>query len=122
MIFAVLNDLVFQELIERAALTAQTDCLVLADEETLLAALQEDHPEVLFVDMGIATLDGPSLIEKLKQNPSTRSIPIVAFGNSLRADLLQDAKEMGADLVLPKSAFQQQLPEMISHYLKKAGG
>ena len=121
MILAVTTDAVFGELIEKAVREKQAPGLVLTDEEAFGAALQEDTPAVVFVDVGSLALDAPALIQKLKQNPSTRSIPIVAFGNSLRADLLQDAKEMGADLVLPKSAFQQQLPEMISHYLKKAG-
>ena len=39
-------------------------------------------------------------------------------GRGLGADLLQDAKEMGADLVLPKSAFREQLPGLIRHYDK----
>lgn len=121
MILAVTNEVVFAEMIEKAAGEKQAHGLALADEDAFWAALQEETPAVIFVDVGVMTLDAPALIEKLKQNPSTRSIPIVAFGNSLRADLLQDAKEMGADLILPKSAFQQQLPEMISHYLKKAG-
>ena len=119
MIFAILNEMVFKEMIERAAMEEQTDSLVLVEEETLIAALQEETPSVLFIDIGLSSLDGPSLIQKLKQNPSTRTLPIVAFGNSLRADLLQDAKEMGADLVLPKSAFREQLPEIIRHYDKQ---
>ena len=118
MIIAMINEVLFKEMIEKAALEEQTDCLILIEEETLMAAFQEGTPSVLFVDIGLSSLDGPSLIQRLKQNSSTRRIPIVAFGNSLRADLMQDAKEMGADLVLPKSAFREQLPGLIRHYDK----
>jgi len=118
LILAVVQEMLSQELIENSAKAESVDCLVVSDEDVLLAALQEGTPEVLLMDMGISSLDGPSLIQKIKQNPSTRRIPIVAFGNSLRADLLQDAKEMGADLVLPKSAFREQIAGIIRHYSK----
>ncbi len=116
MITAVLNEIHFQEIIEKAAKDAGVDCLFAAEEETLLALFQEGTPSVLLIDLGNSNLDGAALIQKLKQNPATRSIPVVAFGNQIRADLMQDAKEMGADLVLPKSAFRGQLPELIRHY------
>jgi PleD family two-component response regulator len=119
MIIALVNDLNFQELIEKSFEAEKAKCLVIAEEEILLAALNEVTPEALLIDIGLSTLDGTALIQKLKQNPATRSIPIVAFGNQLRADLMQDAKEMGADLVLPKSAFREQLPELIRHYDKQ---
>src|ERR1700690_533444 len=103
MIIAMVSEMLFGEMIQKAAAEEQADCLVLAEEETLLAAFQEGTPSVLFMDIGLSSLDGPSLIQRLKQNLSTRKIPIVVFGNSLRADLMQDAKEMGAELVLPKA-------------------
>ena len=118
MIITLVNDLTFQELIKKSSEAAKSKCLVIAEEETFLVALKEEIPNVLMIDIGLSTFDGCGLIQKLKQNPATRSIPIVVFGNSLRADLMQDAKEMGADLVLPKSAFREQLPGIIRHYDK----
>ncbi|HUO58120.1 MAG TPA: hypothetical protein VMV05_08080 [bacterium] len=116
MILALVGETLFKDLIEQAAEAEEKDCLVLADEETLLAALQEETPRAIFMEVDILGQDASELIQKLRQNPATRRIPIVAFGNSLRADLLQDAKEAGADLGLPKSAFREQLPELFRHY------
>lgn len=118
MIFALVGDSLFKEAIDKAAEAEDADCLVLSDEETLQAALQKATPDVILMDIGLSTLDGPSLVQKLKQNPSTRAIPIIIFGNQIRADLMQDAQEAGADLVLPKSAFREQLPGIIRHYVK----
>jgi CheY-like chemotaxis protein len=117
-IIAIVQEVLCQEMIEKAAEKESVECLCLFEEETLLAALQEGTPGLMFIEIGLAALDGPSIVQKLKQNPSTRKIPIVAFGNSLRADLLQDAEELGADLVLAKSAFREQLPGLIRHYSK----
>ncbi len=119
---AVVQEVLSQEMIEKAAENESVECLCLVEEETLLAALQEETPDVIFIEIGLAALDGPSLVQKLKENPSTRKIHIVAFGNSLRADLLQDARELGADLVLPKSAFREQIASLIRHYSKSNNG
>ncbi len=113
MVFILVSDPLFLEAIEAAA---GGECLSLADEETLLAALQENTPSLILLDLGLATIEGAELVEKLKRNRSTQKIPIVVFGNSLRADLLQDAKEAGADLVLAKAAFREQLPGLMRHY------
>ena len=121
MIIAIVNDIPFREMLEKAAASEGTDLLFALEEETVQAALQEGTPELIFIDIGVSTLDGPGFIEKLKQNPSTRTIPILAFGTGLRADLLQDAKEMGADKVLPKSAFREQITGIIRHFSRKNG-
>lgn len=113
---AVVGELNSREWIERASQEAEKDCLVLGEEETLWAALQEGTPGAIFVEIGGLISDGAELIQKLKRNSATQKIPIVAFGNSLRADLLQDAKEAGADLVLAKAAFREQLPGLMRHY------
>jgi two-component system chemotaxis family response regulator WspR len=118
LILAIVNELFIQEMIGRTALEEKKNYLFSSDEKEVLDTLRDKKPSVLMIDIGVPTLDGSALIQKLKQNPATRAIPIVAFGNSLRADLLQDAKEMGADMVLPKSAFREQLPEIIRHYDK----
>ena len=65
-----------------------------------------EKPRLLLVDLGWE-MDAGGFIEKMKLNPATKTIPLVAFGNSLRSDLLQDAQEAGADLVLSKSAFRR---------------
>jgi CheY-like chemotaxis protein len=118
MIIAIVNDVFFREMIQQEARNESKACLCLAEEEPLLSALQETTPEVFFLEIGFSAFDGAEIIQRLKRNPSTRKIPIVAFGNGLRADLLQDAKEAGADLVLVKAAFREQLPQIIRHYDK----
>ncbi len=118
MILVLTADSALQEQIEKAAGQEGREGLFLSDEDAAFAALQEMTPDLLLVDLAIATLDAPSVIERLKHNPATAKIPLVAFGNSLRADLLQDAKEAGADQALPRAAFNQQLVELIRHYRK----
>jgi len=118
LILVVASEANVGEEVEKAAQTEGTDCLILCEEAPIQAALQETTPEAIFIDLSTFTLDAPAIIQDLKGNTATRKIPIVAFANQIRADLLQDAKEAGADLILPRSAFNQQLPELIRHYRK----
>ena len=120
--FVIIEDIYFQEMILKAAEEKDALCLFLKEEKAFWDALQEGIPEVILIEIGISSLDGPGLIQKLKQNPSTKGIPLIAFGGSLRADLLQDAREMGADKALSKSAFREQLTGIIRHYSKGQGG
>ena len=119
MIFALVEDPQFAKLIGDSADQENEDCLILKTEEELEEALVQETPKVFIIDMGVSLVDAPTLIEKLKLNPATRTIPIVVYGNSLRADLMQDARELGVDLALPKASFKQQLPEIIRCYQKQ---
>lgn len=118
MIVVLAGETLFQKTLEEAAEAVAAELLVLSEEEPFWAALQEATPEAVFVETGFSALDAGEIIQKLKSNPSTRRIPVVAFGDSLRADLLQDAKEAGADLTLARAAFRDQLSQLLRHYDK----
>ncbi len=118
MIIVLSGEAFFQKNMKSAAEDLSVETLILGEEEPFWAALQETTPTVVFLETGFSSLDAGEIIQKLKNNPSTRRIPIVAFGDSLRADLLQDAKEAGADLVLARAAFREQWPQLLRHYDK----
>jgi CheY-like chemotaxis protein len=119
LILALVDDLFFRNLIEESARSEGERCLILKEETEIEEALRKEIPKVLLMDVGVSNVDVPSLIEKLKQNSTTRTISLVVFGSSIRGDLMQDARELGADQVLPKASFKQQLPEIIRRYQKK---
>ena len=122
MIVVLAGETLFQKTLEEAAEAVSAELLVLSSEEPFWAALQETTPDAVFVETGFSSLDASEVIQKLKANPSTRRIPVVAFGDSLRADLLQDAKEAGADLALARAAFRDQLSQLLRHYDKSHSG
>lgn len=80
-----------------------------ATVEALMVEVARKRPAEVLVDVTDFALDGLAAVEALKRDPATRGIPVVAFGDSLRADLLQDAREAGAERVLPRAAFHKQL-------------
>lgn len=54
-----------------------------------------------------------SVLQALKNDPDTRAVPVVAFLSHIQADLAQSARAAGCDRVLARSAFSQQLPQLL---------
>ncbi len=104
------------EVFRQAAEENETSIRRVMDPQAFLKALTEQRPKALFVDVTSMDLDGVEAVETIKRDSSARTLPLVAFGNSLRADRLQDAQEAGADLVLPRAAFHDQLSGIIRRY------
>jgi CheY-like chemotaxis protein len=118
LIFVVVEDRAFIAMIDQAAKAEGAMHRYFQNEDSLLKAFGEELPKLFLLDITVTCLDGPTVVEKLKQSSLTRKVPLIVFGGSIRADLMQDARESGADKVLPKASFRQQLPELIRHYVK----
>lgn len=68
--------------------------------------------------------DAIELIRRLRDDratPSQRAIRIVAFGPHVRRDLLQQAKDAGADDVLTRGAFDHGLDVILLRLAGRAG-
>ncbi len=70
--------------------------------EQTFAAVREDPPQVILLDLALPGMDGLTLVRRLKEDPQTRSIPVVAV--TAYADLWsrKDALEAGCDAYLLK--------------------
>ena len=51
---------------------------VLIDGEQAFAAIQEDRPQIILLDLDLPGMDGLALVRKLKADPGTRDIHVVA--------------------------------------------
>lgn len=64
----------------------------------------------------ILDLNSPSAIEairELKSDPVTRGIPLVGFVSHVAGEVVSGARNAGCDVVLARSAFTKQLPELL---------
>lgn len=69
--------------------------------------------DLIILDLGQNSLDPLSLIGKLKANPASAHISLVAFVNHERLDLIEGARQAGCDQVLNRGAFSQELPQLL---------
>ncbi|MGH9451043.1 MAG: hypothetical protein ACRD11_10955, partial [Terriglobia bacterium] len=55
-------------------------------------------------------------VRELKHSGSFRSIPVIGFLSHVQADLATAAREAGCDVVMARSAFATQLPQLLRRY------
>jgi signal transduction histidine kinase/DNA-binding response OmpR family regulator len=67
--------------------------IIAEDGKTALELVEKYHPNAILLDVGLPQLDGWSVMERLKENPETRHIPVHFLS---AADEGIDAKKMGA--------------------------
>lgn len=67
---------------------------------------------LLDLDLGDTAL---SLLDLARQHTSERGqpLPVIAFGAHVAVDLLEAARQRGADAVMPRGAFTAQLPDLL---------
>jgi CheY-like chemotaxis protein len=58
-------------------------------------------------------------IRELKSDPATREVPVVGFVSHVATEVVSSAKNAGCDVVLARSAFSKQLPELLGKLGRK---
>jgi CheY-like chemotaxis protein len=67
-----------------------------------LAAAQAEWPAIILMDLAMPRMDGWEAIRRLRADPMTAEIPIVALSAFAFGDVPQRARDVGADLCLSK--------------------
>lgn len=88
-----------------------------AEKETLDRLTSEgDHkPSLIIFDLNNANAKPLTTIPKLK-NKLKKQTSIVGFLSHLQGDLKMKAQEAGCDMVVPRSAFSQNLPALLRRH------
>jgi hypothetical protein len=81
----------------------------------LTGSVEEDRPGLIVFDLNNVNAKPLTLIPKLKAK-FKRSTSIVGFLSHLQGDLKAKAVEAGCDTVMPRSAFSQNLPNLLRRY------
>ena len=81
----------------------------------LTGSVEEDRPGLIVFDLNNTNAKPLTLIPKLKAK-FKRSTSIIGFLSHLQGDLKAKAVEAGCDTVMPRSAFSQNLPNLLRRY------
>jgi PleD family two-component response regulator len=114
-ILAVLEDLFFTVKINEAAKRAGLPVEFLKSEiDVLLRA--KTHPALIIVDLNFRGIDALKLVGELKANADTKGVSVLGYLSHVQGELKLKAQEAGCDMVLPRSAFSQSLPQILKRY------
>ncbi|MCS6952538.1 MAG: response regulator [Bryobacterales bacterium] len=114
-ILAGVTDLFFTVKISDAAKRAGMQVeFVKSDQELLEKA--HSKPAVIILDLNLESVHPLKTISKLKSDPELKKISVIGFISHLQAELKQKAQESGCDMVLARSAFSQNLPQILKRH------
>ena len=91
---------------------------VAGDGLAVLASVSRERPKMILLDLMMPGLDGFQVTRKLKADPSTASIPIVAVSAMARPDDREAALAAGCDEFVRKPFELDDLEAVIRTYLE----
>jgi PleD family two-component response regulator len=114
-VLAVLEDLLFTVKINESAKRAGLPVAFLKSEKDVLDQA-EAEPALIILDLNFSRIEPLKLIEKLKSGAATKAINVIGYLSHVQVDLKQQAQEAGCNMVLARSAFSQNLPQILKRY------
>lgn len=86
------------------------------DGLSVLNGVQERRPDVILLDIKMPEMDGEQVLQQLKSDPQTRNIPIIVVTASVASEEVEKFQAL-ADAYLAKPVSQQDLLQVLQHYL-----
>ena len=111
-------DLFFLAKIQETARKLNVKVEFVKTDKDLMEKMQqngEEKPSLIIFDLNNANAKPLTLIPKLKSKLK-KGTSIIGFLSHVQGDLKQKAHEVGCDMVLPRSAFSQNLPQLLRRH------
>jgi CheY-like chemotaxis protein len=109
-VLALPADLIFGARIRATAERVGVPIIITRNPQDLVTRLREQNPRAVILDLDRRGLDITDLISQIK---ATSSAPILAYVSHVREDAIREAKAAGADRVIARGAFANQLGELL---------
>ena len=118
-IYCFVDDLFFSAKIQETARKLNIKLEFVKSDKELFEKLEQNgdgiKPSLIIFDLNNANAKPLSTVPKLKKMLK-KETAIIGFLSHLQADLKQKAQEAGCDMVLPRSAFSQNLPQLLRRH------
>jgi len=117
-IFAFIDDLFFLAKIQETARKLNVKVEFVKSDKDLMDRMEqngEEKPSLIIFDLNNNSVKPLTLIPKLKSKLK-KGTSIIGFLSHVQGDLKQKAHEVGCDMVLPRSAFSQNLPQLLRRH------
>src|SRR3974377_136137 len=114
-VLALVNYLFFSVKLTEAAKRNGLTLEFVKDGKLVLEKAGE-KPSLIIFDLNFDAVDPLALISALKATPETKAISLIGYLSHIQADLKQKAQEAGCDMVMARSAFSQNLPQIFERH------
>lgn len=114
-VVAVVSDLMFTVKIQDAAKSAGLN-VTFVNSANQAVQQAGDGVALVILDLHNISADPLHIIRRLKGDPRARGVTLLGYFAHVQADLREAAKASGCDVVIPRSAFSQNLPSILRRY------
>jgi len=117
-IFCLIDDLFFLAKIQEVARKLNVKVEFVKNEKDIGekdGEETEEKPSLIIVDLNSTSIKPLSIISKLRSR-FKKATSIIGFVSHVQGDLKVKAQEAGCDVVMPRSAFSQNLPSILRRH------
>ena len=115
MIIYCCTDLIFATKIGSTAKQLGVPSRPARDVNSMSQRLQDEEVSAVLIDLDLED-EAMRILRRVKERD--RSIPVIAFGSHVATEILQAARAGGADLVMSRSQFTTQIPQLLQQFGK----
>lgn len=115
MVLAVVSDLFFSVKITDAAKRAGMAVELIKDPHELMLKAKS-KPNVIIFDLNFDDAQPLELIAKLKGSAEFKGVSLIGYLSHVQGELKQAAQEAGCDMVMARSAFSQNLNQILKRH------
>jgi len=92
---------------------------IVSNGKMAFAALKKEHPKLILLDIMLPDMDGYQILQKLKEDPHTKNIPVIMVSAKGSPEDIQRALNMGAEEYIMKPIGVNNLIERVISLVKK---
>jgi two-component system OmpR family response regulator len=96
------------------------EVVLAASGEEALAKARREQPDVILLDVMMPDIDGPTTVKKLREEPTTASIPVIFLTAKVQSHEIERYLALGAIGVIRKPFDVMTLPEEIRRLVQEA--
>lgn len=115
----IVDDLAANRIVQQARLAAAFyEPLLAEDGASCLALARDARPDLVLLDLGLPDMSGLEVLRRLRRDPRTRDIPVIALAGSGEAGERLAAFAAGADDVMDRPANERLLLARLRNLLR----
>jgi len=115
-ILAVVEDLLFTVKISDAAKRSGLEVEFVKSARDVIEKAKHEKPLLIILDLNFAAVDPLALITKLKGDGDLKQISVIGYLSHVQGELKQQAQDAGANIVMARSAFSQNLQQILKRH------
>jgi PleD family two-component response regulator len=115
-ILAVVEDLLFTVKISDAAKRAGLEVEFVKSERDVIEKATHEKPLLIILDLNFNAVEPLKLISKMKGDGEMKQISVIGYLSHVQGELKQQAQEAGANIVMARSAFSQNLQQILKRH------